>query len=904
MKLHLKYNGHLHPSVKGAFIRSSDPLNWLQQIDHWKIDPNELNFFVMPMSIQSVEAAGLFVIFKSAATAKNIELLEPYTCIAKRLYIPCNATLGPQVQDKELNGLLLWDIQVFHPSIGIVGFAEDDKIQLQDICNYTPSRQTDWSFANPGLPDKPALERIIVVPASADEIMDSFKQEIGQKPINEIPVRDDEKRTVTNKLLDGLKTIFFSTLLGTVQIFDKLLPTNNSGLADSASDADNGKGGVLRKIENWLTHNLADLQKKRNDEVQRLLNLFDHDTNEALQFAIPLNSPYFNRGSQSISSKLSRNLPKFNLGKLGGGTAIDGWDLGSNYNELRTKYLEAARQEIARKDFKKAAYVYAHLLGDYHNAANVLEQGNLYREAAALYKDHLKNIQAAAKCLENGGLYIEAIDLYKDLQQEEKVGDLYTILQQEDNAVIHFENSINVKIENNDHLDAARVINEKLVQEERAKQTLLQGWKKSHQFEPCLKKYFDILAKGEEAPIQNALQDIYKQHTTESKKLPLLNVMEHINRGTKNKSLLNATQEIAYEIVHDQVEKGNMPSLHRLKNFLPGDKLIGADASRYSANNNLRSGLVVPPQQIQLDSSIDWIKTTVHRNQFLVIGIKNNHLQLARVNWYGNVEYYSWESRVESHTPFDLITAPYHTNQVILHTFDTIPIARRSLPRNKYFNEALLVNCPIWLHRISGPLLISDDNKIFRLDNDLGALTLNQYSKDGDLLNSVNCLFKEDTDQLDIRQLTNSYMAFHDGFFYTYAGMNFLTVAADGQSKSINLQTGIRSFSASEYTSEFHIVISTNKGCCLCKPNKGELNFTGDFFATKMIPVIIAFVAAKRFVVVEKLKATVFEIVDEKPGVIYEVFAECPIIGILPGTARGKFGTVEANGKIISHSIT
>ncbi len=900
MELRLKYNNELHQPVAAAFLNGSNINDWLKQISLWHIAANELSCYIIPQSVNSVKAAGLFVIFNNAVNAKNIDLLHPYTCIGKRLYIPCNAALIPAITTKDLDKLLLWDLQVFHPVIGLIGFEEKNQIQFTDLFIYPQAKKMDWGFAHPGLADRPALHQIIVKPVSAETIIEEIKADIGQKPIEEILSPEERGDSFFDKVFTGLKIISFLPILGLIKLVE-LLP-QGGGVSNSANSS-GGKPGLLKQLQNWFEKNLDELQKKRENEIKRLLNLFDDNTNEALQYAIPLNSPYLNRGeSETPSSVLGRRSTNFNLRNLGGGRGVDSWDVSNYYSDLRTKYLNAAQKEIEKKDFKKAAYVYAYLLGDYYNAAAVLERGNFFREAAALHKDHLKNKPAAAQCLERGGLYSEAIDLYKELKEDEKVGDLYMQISQEDNAQQHYEHCVEIKINNDDMLDAARVLNEKMMLEERAKEILLQGWKGDYQHEPCLKKYFDIVIKKESTGIENTVQEIYKNHTSERKELPFLNILEYVNKKTNDEIVLNTSQEIAYEILHKEAVKGNKQSLHNLKKFLPGNKLIAADTSRFVSSNTSRIPQDAMPAFIQLDNSILWKKTTGYRNQFIAAGIKNNRLHVARVNWYGNTEYYSWDNEVKDYISVNFISNPYYSNEIIIHSSSDIPFARRVLPKDKYFNERLVICCPIWLHKGTPQFLIDKESQIVKLDINNGDMTLHHYTTQGVLRKSVNCIFEDKSVSLSA-VLSNPALYFNDEFYYSYTGSHFLIISATGQSKATNLFTGIRIFCALEYSTDFFIVISTNKGCTLCKPDKGELLFTGEYFAESLIPLSITFIETHKFVIAEKMKATVFEITDGKPVIIHQVETSTILAGILPGTKRNAFATLEENGKVIIHSF-
>ena len=167
-----------------------------------------------------------------------------------------------------------------------------------------------------------------------------------------------------------------------------------------------GRPGLFQRLESWLGGRIDNLEQKRQNEIERLLKLFGENLEEALKYAIPLGGPYQDRGAAPPSARLGARATDFNLRGLGGGGRADVWNLDAYRDNLGLQYRQAATREIEAGRFKKAAYIYAHLLADFHSAALTLEQGGFYREAAALYQDHLNNRLAAAKCLENGGLLI------------------------------------------------------------------------------------------------------------------------------------------------------------------------------------------------------------------------------------------------------------------------------------------------------------------------------------------------------------------------------------------------------------------------------------------------------------------------------------------------------------------
>lgn len=900
MILELQHIESSNQSVSGAFLRGSDVRLWLLEIGRWNISTNDLGCYIIPQTVHSTEAAGLFVTFKNAEICKKLDLLEPYYCIAQKIFIPTDTKLYPEVTSEELNTILLWELQVFHPAIGLTGFEKKDQVHLAELFDYGQGLQTDWSFVHPGLPDRPLLMQIMVPQPSSAEIIDAIKESIDAKPLEDIPLKKDSSTTLLGKILDKIKLILFTLIYALITLLEKIFPRSNSSHQYNVYEGE----GLLQKFQRWLSKNLEELQKKRDKEINRLLDMFDENTDEALQYAIPLDSPYLNRGTQAVSDSLSRNPFNFNLGKLGGGTVVDAWDLGSRYTDLRTKYINAAQKQIELKEFKKAAYVYAHLLGDYHNAANVLEQGNFHREAAALYKDHLKNIPAAASCLERGGLYIEAIELFKELQLDEKTADLYKKINQTSNADEYYKKAVVSKLNNSDYLDASRVINEKMNQPERAKVVLLDGWNNANQYEPCLKKFFDIVQVTEGDKTAEIVSAVYSKEAPRYKRPSLLNVLEYVNKKHADEAVKDKVQKVAFEIMHDEAEEGNVQILQSLKRFVPGDLLIGADANRYVTNRKKNTFEEEPSKSLHLDKNIKWLKAVSHRNQFLAVGIKKGNLHMARGNWYGNFEYYSWNSAIENYTRITFIHAPYHTNQIYLHTSGASTINKKDLPKNKYFTESLTVSCPIWLQKGAPVVAIGEDRDSYKLETIGENVTLHEYSVDGPLKRSTVIKFKDKKYNPSFYS-TTSPLVYRDGYYYTFNEKQILLFSKKGNGFAFELETGIRYVAAPDQIHNLYLIISTNKGCYIAKPDKEQLNLNEQVFARDYIPNQIVFIGALRFVLAEKKRAVLFEIDSNNEPVVLQVYdTHNTIVGVLQGNDRNQFGLVEESGRVTICDIT
>lgn len=877
-----------------AIIRGGSPAEWLREISTWQIPIEDLECYILPSSISNISPAGLFVIFRKEIAGQKHHLLDTYGEFAKGIYLPVNSALTPATTAEELKKICLWKVQVFHPHIGLIGFETSDQLNLIDLINTESDAGKDWSFAHPGIPARPAFTQINILQPGVQEIIDDFKKEIDAKPFSEILKKNEQKNGLLYKILNWIKWAILLLTFFIARLLKKLLPKSTGTYTPSSNKK---PIRLFDKLEQWINKNLEELEKKRDSELKRLTRMFDENTDEALQYAIPLDSPYMNRGKAQKSDTLYRRPFNFNLGKLGGGGAADIWDVGHHYNDLRTKYIKAAQREIERKDFKKAAYIYAHLLGDYHSAANTLQQGQYYREAATLYKDHLKNIPAAAACLEKGGLYLESIELYKQLHQHEKVGDLYNTINLKKEAESFYEQTVDIKLQNNDYLDAGRVIKDKLNNADRAKQTLLNGWDNEGQSENCLKNYFGLIRETENEDIEQKVQEVYRHRTPKQKKKKFLEVLKDVYKKKKDTQEEECYQHIAYEITSEQAADGNLHALNDLSHFFSGDRLISSDCSRYINNQRNKYQQKRSSEVFHLDASIKWQKAAWHRNQFLVTGIKNGVLHMARCNWDENIEYFSWTNPVKPNTYFHFVSSPYHSNHVILYSSGELPVTRKNLLKNKYFPDALIINCPIWLHKRKTQFLLNEQNEIVLLDIADGKATLHHYNMDGDLKKSVNCRLHNNKAQFTL-PASNNLIEQREAYYYTYSNKDFFVIEETGDTKNFSFQSIIRTFGISQLYTKVWIVISTNQGCILCMPMAGKLNPFGDIFAAEFIPTSIVFIATDLFVLVEKKRAILFQIQNETPKLLLEFETHNTIISAMPTSSRYRFLLLEETGRM------
>jgi len=591
----------LHPAaraqrpVAAAFLAGAAPLTWLRELSRWPIHPEALACYVVPESVQSVRPAGLLVVF-AEGTPPPPDLREPYGVAAGDLYLPTHATLRPAVTTAELQSQLLYAVQFLHPTIGLVGFEAADQLALADLLALAPPRPADWARAHPGAPRPPALQSIQVQRPSLAEVLSAGQADVGTAPLTDLP-NQPEPPSPLEQTLDALKRGALRTglaasqgLLAGLKALGSLNPGGGgfggTGAGGGAA-ADNGPS-PLERLTDYLAGSLHDLDRKRNQEIERLLDLFGQDMAAALRFAIPLGGPYAHRGTAAPGSRLGPRSTSFNLGQLGGGQRADVWDTSAYESQLRSRYLQAAEREAAAGRAQKAAYIYAHLLGDYRAAAQALAAGGYYREAAVLYQEHLRDPHTAATLLEQGGFLPEALEIYQQLNAHEKVGDLYQLLGQPQRAQPHYERAAHTAQAAGNLTLAATILAEKLNAPDQAQALLLAGWATAaNPNSQHLRHYLRLLARY--APdLPAAVRSLYQQHTPASHRLPLFTgLLADLPARTTDPALQAVVQEIGFALISEDAQAGRLASLSLLKQLLPHDRLLPGDASRYASRRGV-----------------------------------------------------------------------------------------------------------------------------------------------------------------------------------------------------------------------------------------------------------------------------------------------------------------------------
>ncbi|MGY6648578.1 hypothetical protein [Wenyingzhuangia sp. IMCC45574] len=848
MELTLKYHIETNQEIAAFYIPLATPEDWLALFDKVNISIDDVTCYLVPTSVSDIKASGLFVVLKDKLEENLEDIKYPYYKIAKRMFLPFNSIVHPPLTSEEFNTKFLYHIQCYHPTIGIIGWEENDFLDWSHINFKLPKEIVNWNLATYEPLIFPEIINLsLIAPDNETEVIESLEEEIEQKDLADIPIDEEENNSSIKNALDKITKGLLKVSLTITGVFlgiGMLIGNLIGGLIGGIGGANfentlKGKNtskkyssGMLKQFQEWLKNNLDKLEKQQNKELNKLLKMMDDNLSEALKYAIPLGGGELGRSSNDIPSfKLMKGSTLFNLNNLNTRVSSYGWDVSHHYFELRQKYIKAAEVEIQNKNYRKAAYIYAHLLKDYSNAANVLEQGGFYEEAAMLHLEKQKNKTAAADCYEKGMLYEKALKIHQELKHTEKVADLYSLLKKEDLSKQYFKEAVDECVDRNDFVNAARIEKDKLLDKESSKTLLLNGWKKSTKSEICLSKYLEETFEVTPKEMSTVVHTIYKKHTLNHKKGQLLNVLKNVS-NKEEYGIKKVCSNIAYEIISEDLIKNERSNIHRLNDFVD-DQLLSKDINRF-VGNKPREKVSTANLEIKLDDTIEWTNAFKHKRDILVTGNNATHWFIARVNQYDNKEYYTLKN------PFKKgINITYHNNSSysneiliqILNGSNYTPINEEVVMyKNKHFDTELKLNLFNQFQDYNTSITLNHE-QYFKLETSGEPPELVIFDKDRKLKKSI--LIKLDK-QFSLR--VNNKTIYLLSFIFTFCDSIFYAIDTDtGKTYILNLDTGITGFDA---PSAGNILIKTYSGLTIysfkyngfvCKTPF----FSQDFFGSK-----------------------------------------------------------------------
>ncbi|MFT3680429.1 MAG: hypothetical protein QM791_09170 [Ferruginibacter sp.] len=549
----------------GLFLKGADPVRWLQQLEQLGVSPGQFPVYALPVA-ESTHVWGCFIALPKTEW-KNRELgaCEPCQCVHNLLYIPQMSMLSPIPGSSELVRLLSGARHILHPECGLV--ALDTVVDWRNLLLLPAPESVQFITPAPGAFIPAAIQRAEVQTLPPDDLLKSMEESRfpSKKQFTEEPLSTAEKiKLSVLKALFSKKKTAGGGGKGEVK-FPKLLE-KLTGMFPSF---------INKWIDN-LEEDMEKLERRNQTEMQKLLDMFKNNPDEALKYAIPLDNGT-GRGGMTGNLQLERNWAGFDLF----GSSYSGGRGGSAplpmdaYAALLRQYRETAQKLINEGKHDKAAFVYMKLLKDHNSAAQTLENGKLYPEAAAVYLKMLQNKSKAAACYEKGQMITSAIGLYKEMKEYEKTGDLYRQLHKEKEAMTYFQAVADEHVEAGRYVKAAVLMRNKMYDPGPAQELLLHGWRKEMDAFNCINNYFQNIE--EPGLLLKAIEDVYQKDTTLHNKPVFLTALRH--EVDKNEQVTGRVQEIAYEIVSGLAV--NDPAIVSELKYFNKDKSLLKDVLRY-----------------------------------------------------------------------------------------------------------------------------------------------------------------------------------------------------------------------------------------------------------------------------------------------------------------------------------
>ncbi|MES2132537.1 MAG: hypothetical protein V4506_09310 [Bacteroidota bacterium] len=559
--------------LHGILIKDTSAAAWLKEIKILNLNFKEISIYPLPGTIANT-IWGCLVICRQKTDSKQAGKHELCQMVMPGLFIPEKSTLYPLLSIHEIEKLFPANIHIFHPEFGLVELTEE--LNLEALIEEPVLKSYHVTK-----PDKPVfipkrIRSFQVKALTPEEVLKNMEESLF--PQHEA-MPDEELSGFEKAKLAFYKMLFTKNKTDGKEGTDEtkgINSTDKTGFGKAIESLLNAITPKNSKLGDKIRQDFEDLERRNQKQIDKLMDLFKNNPEEALKYAIPLDETGGVRGGEKMQLDLSKRWSDFSLLNHTSGSGSGSIDLGDHYYQLQKQYTETAEELVKKKEYHKAAFVYMKLLKNTTMAALTLENGSHYQEAATIYLKHAGNKAKAAECYEKGKMTIEAIDLYKELNQDEKVGDLYVTINKRKEADVYFEKVVDTYKTKDQYLKASLVYKHKMNNEPGSQSLLLEGWRNHKDAFTCLNNYFSNI--GDVKTLKNEINTIYRNDLSDHNSETFLQVIKH--EYNKKNELSESIQDMAYEIIAAQIPY-NPAIVSEIKEFNKPDKELVKDALRF-----------------------------------------------------------------------------------------------------------------------------------------------------------------------------------------------------------------------------------------------------------------------------------------------------------------------------------
>ena len=734
--------------VAAWFVPGDDAAAWIAEMAAWGLPMSGHRLYLAPAAGGDRRVGGLLVLPGGGRAAKATARARGYALFGERLLLPVDAELDPPVAPEELVRRLPGPLYWLHPGVGLVMFSDEEALRVRDLVEPPAAAPRRWDRAQSGISRPPRLVSVEPeVEPTVQDVLDDAREDIGSQNVEEMPEEGaPEESSESGEPL-------------TKQAKRKALEALN-WLTERAPEKASEPTWVNR-VQDWARKKLKGmdpkLRQERNRELAKLLQLLKDDPDKGLKYAIPMRGSG-SRGLAEPGARLGAHGTDFDLSRLGGGRPADSWDAPYELRQrLIEEYRAAALAALKLGRHRRAAYIYAELLGDFDSAANALRQGRHFREAAVLYKDRLKKPLEAARCLEEGGLLVEAIPIYEALGQHMKVGELCERLERPEEAAAAYRQAANALIGAGDLVRAAQVLEQRVHAPDDALELLESGWPRAAQAALCLREQFALLARlaRHDQALKRA-EALRGAGAPEGKLVVLAGSLTHVARTYPDARVRDCcsdfTRVLAAEGLEDASDADAAVLVRAVAELVPADRQLDRDAHRFLERRRKRSGATPPPRttshvplelralRLAAPGEITWSAAAACGDHFYALGLHRTlKPTLLRGTFDGRYQSVQWSQGLSS-IPRAILEPPQGTGTTaIVWLPGGAALGPRVLAANDRLVHTAEVGTPSWLpdQTIGLTRDETDTAWLLRREGQLDLL-LESHSASGALLGTIS----------------------------------------------------------------------------------------------------------------------------------------------------------------------
>lgn len=569
-------------------VPSADAARCLAEVSGWNVDLVQTRLIPLPHSRADLRTSAVLAI-PPPGSVPRITHAVPYGWVGTKLLLPTHAVLRPALTTAEVDALITVPLAVWHPVLGLIECDDAAGLRVWQLLDAPQLLQDDWNAAQHGESSLQSLRGIgLRMESLTEDPFGGAGEGIGTGDLKDLPrVPGEPSQSVAAQ---AMRRVAGGLLRGGANLAEGIAKLGNAvfspfGAQGSGTPA---PGSIRAWLEKQSAAFFDRLERARHAEIHRLMDLLNKDPEMALKFALPLSGlGDLNRGMAPPGTHLGARNTNFQLGALGGGGAVDQWNLADQHRmALTKKYRELANHALAEGRHRRAAYIFAQLLGDITSAAAALQQGRFYAEAAVLYRDRLHNKRMAAKCLTEGGLLLEAVKLLEELGDWVEAGDLHARLENQGDARRCYTEAVDEALKKRDSLRAATLTEQKLGDPPHALQLLRTAWPDQPQALACLTAEFDFHVRhGHPEAARHRVHELREIERGTYQDAPLCELLTALSRTYPDGEVRQRTRTFAITVAARVLERGHSGDARGVLNTLaelhPEDRLFRRDVHRF-----------------------------------------------------------------------------------------------------------------------------------------------------------------------------------------------------------------------------------------------------------------------------------------------------------------------------------